>query len=260
LICAGSRRCVRMCAPLYGDVLVPVFHCGDGWSLGPLLGDLGRAYGARVRGAAPGFAPLPVQYADYTLWQQEVLGEESDAGSALARQLAFWRGALSGLGEAIELPGDRPRPAVASHCGVVGVALSRSRTLTAGACAGMWSEPVHGAAGGACGAADAAWGGHRHAMGAVRVARTARWTILWDFCEHAGSAHGHVGASDMRALIGRCGRATGWPHSHADVPFECLVEVLNPALAVAPSAVQVMLAFRARRRRALRRLGLRAGF
>src|SRR5262249_56714142 len=90
---------------------------GDGWSFGPLVRDLSRGYGARCRGSAPDFAPLEVQYADYTLWQQAVLGDESDAGSVLSRQLSYWRERLSGLPEQIALPSDRARPAVASYRG-----------------------------------------------------------------------------------------------------------------------------------------------
>ena len=58
-----------------------------------------------------------MQYADYTLWQQAVLGQESDPQSAIARQLAFWRETLADLPEAIALPPDLPRPAVASYRG-----------------------------------------------------------------------------------------------------------------------------------------------
>ncbi|GAA3858718.1 non-ribosomal peptide synthetase [Streptomyces sedi] len=89
----------------------------DGWSLGPLGADLARAYRARCEGGAPRFPELPVQYADFALWQAEVLGDEDDEESLVSRQLAYWREALAGLPEGLELPTDRPRPAVASHRG-----------------------------------------------------------------------------------------------------------------------------------------------
>src|SRR5262249_58757080 len=81
---------------LGGDehVLLLVLHhiAGDGWSLGPLARDLSLGYGARVGGCAADFAPLAVQYADYTLWQQAVLGDESDGGGGLGREVSDWRG------------------------------------------------------------------------------------------------------------------------------------------------------------------------
>ena len=67
--------------------------------------------------ADAGLPALPVQYADYTLWQREVLGEESDPDSAIARQLAFWTQTLKDLPDQIDLPTDRQRPAIASHRG-----------------------------------------------------------------------------------------------------------------------------------------------
>src|SRR5262249_42628711 len=99
-------------------LLLALHHiAGDGWSLTPLARDLSRSYAARRQGGAAELAALPVQYADYTLWQRALLGDESDASSAISRQLGFWRAALAGLPEQLDLPSDRARPAVASHRG-----------------------------------------------------------------------------------------------------------------------------------------------
>ncbi|MBU9763360.1 amino acid adenylation domain-containing protein, partial [Mycobacterium sp. TNTM28] len=89
----------------------------DGWSMAPMARDVGEAYRARVQGQAPQWTPLPVQYADYTLWQQEWLGAESDSESVLARQLAYWRHELADLPELASLPSDRPRPPVPTYRG-----------------------------------------------------------------------------------------------------------------------------------------------
>ncbi|MFI1288116.1 amino acid adenylation domain-containing protein [Streptomyces sp. NPDC020792] len=100
-------------------VLLIVMHhiAGDGLSMAPMARDLAEAYGTRLTGRAPDWTPLPVQYADYTLWQREVLGSETEPDSGIARQLDFWRAALTGLPDELRLPADRPRPAVASHKG-----------------------------------------------------------------------------------------------------------------------------------------------
>ncbi|MFC0432495.1 non-ribosomal peptide synthetase [Kutzneria buriramensis] len=100
-------------------VLLLVFHhiAFDGWSIAPLLGELMSAYGARSAGRTPVWTPLPVQYNDYSWWQRELLGDEDDPTSLFSAQLRYWTGALANLPEQLRLPTDFPRPAVTSYRG-----------------------------------------------------------------------------------------------------------------------------------------------
>jgi amino acid adenylation domain-containing protein len=86
----------------------------DEWSLDVLRREIAALYAAFVRGEASPLAELPVQYADYAAWQRGVV-----AGEALARQLAYWKDELAGAVSTLDLPTDRPRPAVPSRRGSV---------------------------------------------------------------------------------------------------------------------------------------------
>src|ERR1700755_3626359 len=100
-------------------VLVAVVHhiAADGWSITPLVRDLGVAYASRCAGQAPGWADLAVQYVDYTLWQRAQFGDLADSESPIAAQLAYWEQALAGMPEHLVLPTDRPYPLVADYRG-----------------------------------------------------------------------------------------------------------------------------------------------
>ncbi|HYH44326.1 MAG TPA: amino acid adenylation domain-containing protein, partial [Thermoanaerobaculia bacterium] len=89
-------------------ILLAVHHIvSDGWSLGVLVREVGEHYQAFTRGVRPALPDLPVQYADFAAWQRRWL-----SGAALEAEVAYWRQALAGAPTVLELPADRPRPAV----------------------------------------------------------------------------------------------------------------------------------------------------
>ncbi|MEZ0068066.1 amino acid adenylation domain-containing protein [Streptacidiphilus sp. MAP12-20] len=112
------RTTLLRSAPDQHVLLVVMHHIvSDGWSMSPLLRDIATAYQARTSGTAPAWEPLPVQYADYTIWQRELLGEADDPEGLAARQLEYWSKALDALPDELTVTPDRARPAVPSYQG-----------------------------------------------------------------------------------------------------------------------------------------------
>ena len=96
-------------------LLLTMHHIvSDGWSMGVLVGELSALYAAYTEGRPSPLAELPIQYADYVAWQRARL-----QGETLERQLAYWRANLAGVPPLLELPTDRPRPAVQTFRGAV---------------------------------------------------------------------------------------------------------------------------------------------
>ncbi len=244
-------------------VLVFVVHhiCGDGFSMAPLTRDVMIAYAERSRGGAVGWAPLPVQYADYTLWQREVLGSEDDADSVFAQQLRYWQQSLAGLPEQLDLPTDRPRPAVASnhgsavrfdipvsvHAALNDLAHKRNSTLFMVVHAGLAVLLAR-----LSGTEDIAVGTPIAGRGEAELDDVIGMfvnTLVLRTQVRAGLSFDEMLHQTRGVDVGAFG--------HADVPFERLVEVIDPVRSTARHPLfQVMLTFQNQAQTALELPGL----
>ncbi|MEV0759109.1 amino acid adenylation domain-containing protein [Nocardia sp. NPDC050435] len=231
-------------------VLVLLIHhiAGDGWSLTPLLRDLSLAYAARLTGRAPDWSPLPVQYVDYTLWQREFLGDAADPGSVLARQFEYWRGELDGLPEQVRLPRDRPRPRVASYRGdMVHFEIDAETRLAVQRLAAREGATVSMVLQSALAVLLFKLGaGEDIPIGAPIAGRTDdALADLVGFFVNTWVLRANVRpAAGFAELLGRVRTKALAGYENQDVPFELLVELLNPARSAAHHPLfQVTLAF-----------------
>ncbi|MBY8848475.1 amino acid adenylation domain-containing protein, partial [Saccharothrix sp. MB29] len=215
-------------------VLLLLTHhaAADAWSLSLLAHDVTTAYTARVALREPEWQPLRVQYADHALWQHEVLGAEDDPDSPVGRQLAYWRTALSDLPEQLDLPVDRPRPAVPTntagtvdfevpadvHARLLRLADDQRATLFMAAQAGMAALLSRMGA------------GTDIPLGAAVAGRTdaAVEDLVGFFVNTLVLRADLAGDPAFAEVVARVRRADLAAYDNQDLPFERLVEVLNP--------------------------------
>ncbi|MDB5406692.1 MAG: dimodular nonribosomal peptide synthase [Rhodospirillales bacterium] len=243
------RASLFVLAPQEHVLLLLVHHiAGDGWSLAPLARDLAASYAARRLGVAPDWAPLPVQYADYTLWQHQLLGSEDEPGSPIARQLAFWTATLQDLPDQIALPTDHPRPAISSYRGatvsfritpklhddLLGLARSSHASLFMVLQAGLVAL------------LNRLGAGTDIPIGSPIAGRTdeALDELIGFFVNTLVLRTDTSGDPSFQKLVERVRDANLAAYGNQDLPFERLVEIVNPVRSRARHPLfQIMLAF-----------------
>jgi len=223
--------------------LVLVFHhvVTDAWSGGIFFGELAALYTAYTSGDASPLAELPVQYADFAAWQRGWL-----RGEALERQLAYWRARLAGVPSVLELPADRPRPAVQDVAGaLLPFHLPKETAAAARALARREGATLFMVLLAAFQAVLHRWSGEDDVVVGTPIANRPRPELerLIGFFDNTLALRTDLsGDPSFGALLRRVRETTLEAYAHQDVPFEKLVDELKVERSLSHTPVfQVML-------------------
>ncbi|HYH46786.1 MAG TPA: amino acid adenylation domain-containing protein, partial [Thermoanaerobaculia bacterium] len=208
--------------------LLQVHHAvADAWSLSRLVHELGRLYAAYHRGEPSPLPGLPVQYADFALWQR---GPEAER--LFADQVAYWRERLAGPLPVLDLPTDRPRPVVRSFQGAVSAGrlprevTAELKALSRRAGATLFMVLLAG-----FDALLARLSGQDDVLVGSPIAGRNRREVeglIGCFLNTLVLRADLAGDPTFPALLGRVREATLEAFAHQDLPFEKLLEELKP--------------------------------
>jgi amino acid adenylation domain-containing protein len=225
-------------------LLLTLHHIvSDGWSMGVLFQELAALYDAYVRGGASPLPELPIQYADFAHWQRQRL-----QGSVLESQLSYWRGQLGGIPGLLELPTDRPGPALQTFRGAVhGFVLPAALAKAVGALGRRQETTPFMTLLAAFKVLLYRCTGQTDVVVGTPIANRTRAELegLIGFFVNTLVLRTDLGGDpSFRELLGRMRAVTLGAYAHQDLPFERLVEALQPERNLSHHPIfQVMFVF-----------------
>jgi hypothetical protein len=217
----------------------------DGWSTGILVREVSTLYGAFSRGEPSPLPELPVQYADYAVWQRAWL-----SGDALDAQLGYWRERLEGAPPLLEIPTDRPRAAApCDRGGTVAVALPQETARALRALAGREGATLFMTLLAGWQLLLAKYAGQDDVVVGAPVANRGRMEtepLIGFFVNTLALRTDLSGDPTVRGLLARVREGVLQAQAHQDLPFERLVEALGVERALGRTPLfQAVFAFQA---------------